>query len=324
MNNYAHSTNFAGMKNIAEQFDSNLTSAQYLQALDSLLFRAYAPIILATNSFDALVGQLIGWQETTRKRKVSFQHRDEFIPIALTWLCLPSREEKAARAVDLLLDRAALAEFVETFIRSMERFEQASNLLLTDQDGNPCSIEEHLAFAHSVVSSCGATSIGVLLNAITESKLYISRYHKFAEAIMTRFTRLCLMTAQRDYVNVFGHSIDLNDAVQVYMMVARRAIDKCDPRQGVLTSHIQSWLKSGRSIIADQQKGDGSAITLDDTEEEPYEGSEAEAVSRNEHSSRVSEIARLVDPEGYGRAWLGLNESPTWIRSQMEALTMHQ
>lgn len=315
--NYGHSESFASLKGIREEFSTNLTSAQYLQSLDALQFRSYAPIIRSTNCFESFLGQLIGWQETVRKRKVSFVSRDEFLPVALAWMCLPTREEKAARAPDLLLDRAALSEFVQTFLDSLVPFERAVNGVLTYDDGTDVSLASQRAYVADVAESCDVKNPTVLLSVINESRLWLKRYHRFNEAVLSKYVRLSIMSAQRDYSQIFKHSIPLNDMVQTYCLGASRGIDKCDPRQGVLTTFIQSWLLSARSSVADAHRSIGQTTTLDSIAELASTADQAESLERKNTNDRIVAVARLVDPEGYGRAFLGLTESVSWLESQL-------
>lgn len=305
--NYEHSKSFAILKRVKEQLDTNLTSGQYLQLLDTLLYKAVAPLVEHTNLFETHLCTLIGWQEKNNKRKVSLVDRTAFSALAVTWLLNGTNKgRKVTKIHTLRLDRAILHEFCRTTLRSLENYEAACNCEFK-RDGAPVSLSGMLAYKTQIEKAVGATM--TILPAIQECRYWLAEADKFKTAVLEKYIRLCLTTAKKDYVQHFDKSVPLDDIVQSYILIASRAIDKCDFRQGVLTSHIQNWFLTSRSYLT---KSAASSHEANDTEElSSYEEGESfvDDLVRQQEVEQVRRIARLVDPVGYARAYLGIPET---------------
>ena len=136
---------------------------------------------------------------------------------------------------------------------------------------------------------------------------------------------MCLKTAQIDYVKL-NYQVQLDDILQIYLLTADKAIDKCDATKGVLTTHIQNWLKSAKNTVVDtylapdQYRGyteQEEDVTLDDiitnnrqdsvSTESPIE----ESMDRKVKIERVQQLAKFFDPVGYARCLLGIKEFVT-------------
>ena len=313
---YQHSAAFASLKRLKETLNTNLTSAHYLQALDVMLMNGLMPIVRNTACFDGFITQLIGWQEANRKRKVSFLNRNEFMQIALAWLLIDTREGKAHQVSKLKLDRAAIFEFLYLFVESTEDYVSACSGQLK-RDGILLSLSEQQVYVSQVEEAFLAS--GVLLPHIHEAKRWVQYASQFKELIVEKYVRLCLQTAQADYANYFDLDVNLDDLVQSYLLAAQRAIDKCDPNQGVLTSYVQFWLKTARAQKAAERKQDAvvTSSTLEDKVAEYDSGMTemSDSLEQAQLIEQVRQIARLVDPEGYGRAFLGILESQEYLES---------
>jgi len=118
--------------------------------------------------------------------------------------------------------------------------------------------------------------------------------------------------------------VKLNDVVQIYLMVLNRAVDRCDARQGVLTTFIQNWYKSARSEIADLSKTQTDVSYESIAEEHGDSASDilgfAELDTGSEMLEHIAYTAKQIDKHGYVRAPLGIPEYVT--RSQRELLEL--
>lgn len=313
---YEHSQAFASLKRLKETLSTNLTSAHYLQALDTMLLNGLVPIVRNTNCFEGFVTQLIGWQEANRKRKVSFLERDEFMQIALAWTLIDTREGKAHQVSKLKLDRAAVFEFLRSFVEATVDYVQACSGLLT-VNGIVLPLGDQQAYIARVEEAF--ESLGPLLPHVHEARRWVKYAEQFKELIVEKYVRLCLQTAQADYANYFETEANLDDMVQNYLLAASRAIDKCDPNQGVLTSYVQFWLKTARAQQLGVRKQEAATSSSDDEAYVEPEGSFSPELSssleQDQLIEEVRQIARLVDPEGYGRAYLGILESTEFLES---------
>lgn len=301
---YQHSAAFARLKSQKETIGVNLTSGQYLTILDTMLQRAIEPIVLTTNAFDAFVARLMGWQETHTKRKVSLLDKAEFSIIAVSWLLLPTREAKAANVHRLKLDRASLFEFINNFQESLTPYAEACSANLY-HNGKPASLSECLSYKHQVESALGSDSS--LIAAISGSKYWSKEASAFKSKILEKYIRLCLTAAKADYLNIFDTRVPLCDLVQQYILAASRAIDKCDAKQGVLTTHIRYWFFTARSsMMKSSEHVSDSELSEDTASEELPLSSALESQQANEN---LRLLASLLDPIGYGRAYLGISEA---------------
>ena len=155
-----------------------------------------------------------------------------------------------------------------------------------------------------------------LLATFLESLFWLDKVLSFKQLILEKYVRLCLTTAQRDYVNFFNHEIDLDDIVQVYLVVASRAIDKADSRQGALTIHIQSYFKTGRVRARQQnlQKLARKSIETINWEAQVNDdwsastSQQERTIEEKEHQIIVRQLAKIADPTGAARAYLDIEE----------------
>lgn len=299
MSQYQHSQAFATLKRTKEAIGSNATTPQYLLTLDNLLLNAVRSLLLTTDAVETMVANLLGWQEQHRRRKVSFLDPSKFRQLAVVWLCTPSKPEKLATFSRLCLDRGTLFDLCSRFLDDTVRYVSVC-------DGRTeLSYTEALAYKHQIEAQYRSNS--ALLPCCRDARLWYVRALAFRDAILQKFTRLCITTAQTEYTTVFGCRVPLDDLVQTYLLAATRAIDKCDPNQGVLTSHIQYWLLTARNAmdrVAPREEEPTSDV-LDAEADQQAISIEDHAVSADSVNQLLA-VARLLDEEGYGRAFLGL------------------
>lgn len=105
------------------------------------------------------------------------------------------------------------------------------------------------------------------------------------------------------------------------MVTGSKAIDKCDADRGVLTTYIQSWLKSAKNVAQSMNSqdtlqslkySDRSILTMEishsELEEMSRESTHEEKLERSDTIRRVRTIAKLFDPSGTGRILLEIGE----------------
>lgn len=315
---YEHSASFNTLKGIKERISGNFTSAQYLETLDLLIMSALTPIIHSTTLADSFVCQMLGWQESNRKRKVSMLDRAEFTQIALAWLLLPSNVDKANAFPRMRIERGALLEFLSTLHSWFDSYLNACDGLQADAEGNLLPIEEQIAYQREVETSLGAAFS--LRPNILASRHWFEHAVSFKRAILEKYVRLCITTAQRHYVEVFKKKIRLDDLVQAYLMAAIRGIDKCDARQGVLTTHVNYWLLTEKGkFVAHMKENDlfvpeNEGLLGNETYTPAHDGEQPQVIEE------VRALARILDPEGYGRAYLGISESSFYLEQAQELM----
>lgn len=315
---YEHSVTFALLKGYEETLEGNHTSAQYLETLDKMIDNALQPLIQSTSLFEGFVCQILGWQEANRKRKVSFLDRHEFLQLACAWLLLPTKVEKSLQSRRLRIERGALLEFLHTVIEASHNYLRACDATLTDDYGNLLPLEVQIAFRKEIEDAYNSPV--TLRPYLLQSVYWTRQATRFKEMLLEKYIRFCLVNAQKDYVQVFETKVNLDDLIQGYMLAAMRAIDKCDARQGVLTPYIRTWFLTARASFLEELPT-ASRDNLEETEtDDPDRVTEPTDLEEKQDIEYVRQVARLADPEGYGRAYLGIVESRTFIEDELTKL----
>lgn len=290
-----------------------MTSYQYLSIYDEFLYKAISSIVEETTFARGFVANLLGWQEKHFRRKISFLPRREATVRGLEFI-VSSPAEKVRKFKRIYLERGVLAELVTAFNTATEEAYKASMMdssMRLDGESLEAFHSRCLYVVQQTNENLGCVNC---LRVRREANYWLEQAIRFREMILQKYYRLCLTTAQRDYVNHFNHSVPLNDIINSYVLAAARAIDKCDVRQGVLTSHITNWFLTAKENVG-KSRGSSSvlmneAISLDELEDASGSGQEESLLAR-EQLRLLSEVARLVDPSGAARTYLRLQEHDT-------------
>jgi hypothetical protein len=329
---YRSSRTFQELKDLRESLTSNLTTSQYLKTYDEFLERAMTPILTKCRFFDTFLGRLISWQARSHRRKISFLGREDFPRLAVNFLLQSSDEDRIAAYRNLQLDRGIRMEFLRIFQESFTDYRKACDLTLPAPTGSKSSqLAWCLKVRHSVET--GLRTKQPMLTILRESEYWMSVSLEFKQMIMEKYVRLALNAAQRDYVNFFRCSVDLDDIVQTYLLYTSRAIDRCDYRQGALTSHIQHYFLAARAAVLKQKERHASELNLNIhdpalEDELPSEfkspASQFESARDSEEELRVlSKLTKIVDPVGAARAYLEIPEALPKRELQLLRLLKH-
>lgn len=154
---------------------------------------------------------------------------------------------------------------------------------------------------------------------------------------------MTIMAARRDHTALFDHKIPLDDVVHQYFLTLSRAIDKCDSNAGTLTTHITNWFFTAREGVTRQRSMNSSPVEdrSSDKDEEGLEDNFAHEVkeqdtepsyTHDESNSSVHAVddilyvARIADPVGAARAYLGIPEvlKPEELQVLIEFSTQDQ
>lgn len=310
---YESSAVFDSLKATEETIPGNMTSFQYLGVLDELLARSFSPIVADSNFPLAFVSPLCGWQEKNFRRKLSFGHRRDALAKALEFLVCP-QSERVAAFKKIMFERGVRVEMVKAFLAHTEVAYKASafdpDLRESDE-----SQEDFEARCRYIVQQAQETlECPDLIRVRRQAEYWLTQATSFRERILQKYYRLCLSTAQREYVNHFRCSVPLDDVIGTYLMATMRAIDKCDIRQGVLTSHITTWFLTARDNVGKSKASNSvslnEAVPLDGPEffTASHEDGLVESEMRLERLQVISAVAALVDTTGAARTFLRINE----------------
>jgi hypothetical protein len=308
---YHHSKSFASLKNIKERLNNNLTTPQYMRVYDEFLRRAMIPIVVNCRLFDAFLGQLLSFQIKYPRRKVTMSERKALPGLVANFFLATGSEQRIQAYQNLNLDRGVIVSFLVSTLSSFKDYTSAHDMTLRKSTGELANIQECLAVVYAIESSI--RSKVTLVQVLSEVKMWLDRALEFKSKILEKYIRLTISAAQEDYVNYFNGSVSLDDLLQTYLAYASRAIDRCDYHQGALTSHIRSYFLAARKSAAKQRD-------VNTSPEVDVEGIQSEEYSHNEYLTnrssdegvmRIARLARIVDPRGYGRAFLGIREAFT-------------
>jgi hypothetical protein len=283
-----------------------MTTSQYLISYDQMLDNATKPVLNSSKFLDQFALRSLGWQSKNFRRKISFLPRREVPAKILNFLAATDSEDRFKKFQAIRFERGLRIESLETFLSSLKSYEDACDLALSDPSGLD-DISYCLWVKTQTEDSLGCGSN--LLGVIREVRHWLSVAASFKEKLLEKYVRLCLNTAQKDYVNYFDCSVDLNDLVQTYILTASRAIDKCDYRQGVLTHHIQKWMFTARESANKQRFRTDEDIDSVTFQELSASSPDLSLSSLDPETVNViSRLAKLVDPVGAARCYLQLPE----------------
>ncbi len=312
---YQHSETFSRLKRIQETLPGNLTSVEYLRTLDLLIEYALFPILSSTRFVDTFLSKILAWQSTNPKRKATSTGKKDLPSYVVLFLISNTPDQKLKVYKKVSFDRGITLEIIRRWLDTMRQYEELVNL--------PQPTLEQRHKMQRVLTMLDAHEDTFPLGAYYQVKFWFQQANTWKSIILEKYTRLCLNTAQQDYVK-FQHRVDLEDIVQVYLMTASKAIDRCDPNKGVLTSHIQNWLMSARNTVmknyldtntvqveTDDESVDSIlAVGSQSPESATFESAESK-LERQGTIDRVRVIARQFDRKGYARLLMGIGEHVT-------------
>ena len=314
MPEYKHSESFSRLKSLEESIKGNLTSYQYLNSFDTLIYNALLPIVESTKYVDVFLAKVLAWQATNPKRKSCGVGRHALTSYVVLFFLIKATDKKVDALRKSKLDRGILVEIIRRWLAAVGEYETLSNLVTITE-------EQRARMLHLEALACLRPSHS-LYGVLTQVKYWYKLVEEFKSMILEKYTRLCLNKAQQDYVQL-GHRVDLEDIIQVYLMAASKAIDKCDTEKGVLTTHVLHWLMSAKNtVMANYVNGVafqipnqvkvqanqlGTTVPLDELEDEAKEEDEDEG-EREDRIVRIRKISRIFDPTGHARLMLGVQE----------------
>jgi hypothetical protein len=315
---YQHSKSFEQLKGINESITGNLTTLQYLHTLDMFLWRALEPIHAECPSlFNNYLAKIVAQQSLNASTKFSSEEdRHARLPILLFNLLSESDPRKAhEHAKALHINRGILFGFISIFLSRLTHYEKLHSPFVKMDDvyrkSEMLRIEQEM----------GVRAGGSLYAALQQVRYWDEKARDFKGKIIQKYTRMAIMNAKLTYAE-YNHYVKLDDVVQIYMLVVSRAIDRCDARQGVLTTFITNWFKSARSEVKDLAKSQTDQSYEQLSEEHGDSVSDIIGFSMPDTTSEleqhISYVAKQMDKQGYLRGPLHIPECVT--KEQVQVL----
>lgn len=292
---YRHSNAFHELKHTKESIAGNLTSAQYLQTLDYLLWRALGPIIRECPTFfNNYITKIIAYQALKPNVKYSSDGKDVLPTMFLKFLM--SQKEEDAKA--MYLNRGV-------YFGLLSEFEKATHLIMHTSKGS-CQAMPFETARIKTIQEMGFKQQETAYTTILEVKHWYTLAVEFKHQIVQKYTRTTINQARGTYVD-FNYRVQLDDVVQTYMIVLNKAIDRCDSRLGVLTTYVNTWLKSARSLVKIESKNRAQSLDalLEENPSLEILGSE-DFEDNYEAIQHIAYTASQVDVVGAVRTALGI------------------
>lgn len=302
--NYRSSISFGVLKSIKEHIETNYSSRQYAEVLDDLLYHAAADIVLNTNWFDKFLPRIINWYATNSNRKITNISKERLQTLVGIFL-LVEPEDKLDMLKQMGLERNLVFLIIDTFIQQTR-----SVIGVTEHRAN--NLHDGLPFDRWISELQNVTGGRHLYCTSRNAEFWLSGYVEFRGFLIEKYTRLAITQAQRLYVEI-KHELALSDIISQFLLGVGRAIDKFDCGRGSLTSYVQVWFKNARTQVFKELEQARQTSSLDELIENnewtPAELPSVEVdVERKQNIQLVRDLAKIVDPQGWARIKLGIEE----------------
>lgn len=306
---YQHSEVFAKLKNANEVVKENYTTYQWLTCLDHFIESAIDPIASAyPDLMDNYFAKVVGLQTTKPSIKFSRSKKDILPSLLFNSLTTEGQEKRKYQKL-MFLNRGVLFGLISVYLQTV------NNYMRLHDPSMKISKSERLLKIHLLESQFGSQHVH---SATLQVKYWSDKAHEFKSLIFQKYVRLALMNAKRTYTEI-NHAVKFDDVIQTYLVYLSKAIDRCDARQGVLTTFIQTWFYSARS---ETTKG----IEHHSSYDELVENGELKEATQPDNSfealQHISAAAKAIDHSGVIRFSLSIPEFFT--NADLQVISTHQ
>lgn len=305
--NYSHSRVFADYKVIHEDIQGNLTSLEYLQILDFLLKKAWAPVVALCPCFSRnFVSKVLGYSCVKSAIKLSSDDRDKLFVHIFNFLSSQDTKSSISSFENIHLNRGIISGMVNFFLELGEKYEEMWSPF------NDTPLNEKMQKTQKIFLALGLKDkdkdkfFAVYKNV----KYWHDRALSFRSKILQKYVRMALLSAKKAY-DEYHHIMDLDDITSIYIMTVGKAIDRCDSRLGVLTTFIQNWLQSARSEVQNIINSIIQSSSYETIVDECPESDIFPVISPStsyENMQYISYQAKKIDSDGCLRISLGIPE----------------
>ena len=305
---------------------SKYNTSQLLKVADKLLFRSILPII-RTNSFvDQFLSSILSYGVENPRRKLTSLQRDKWISLCFLFLLANKREKEKIYPI-LRIERSATYFIVQIFNEYAQEYTELEKALVASKMDNTKYNDQIKHRMKKIRDTLGSTSS--ISATYKQTKFWLTKYCEYRGMILNRYGEYIVGVSK-----LYAHDkpgIDAEDVAQNAALFAAKAIDKCDVNKGSLTSYIQTWVKKAlldpkyphqygiaydipanfRKKIVDAHETPNFIINLEDTDDVCQDDSVnvEEDIDREIEINAVRKLAKIADPEGYARIFLGIEET---------------
>lgn len=311
---YTHSEVFASLKQIKEEVKENYTTYQWLQVLDYFIESAIDPIAdTYPDLADTYFAKVVAWQ--AHRPSVKYSRSDKFkLPIHLFNSLTTTGKDKRVHQKEMFLNRGLLFGLISLFQRTTRSF-----MRLHDPTVRYPKSQRMLLIELAV-----AKTSPYLYAGIQQSQFFADKAYWFKKLIVQKYVRHAIMSAKRTYDDTECKA-NLNDTIQVYLVFLSKAIDRCDARQGVLTTFITTWFYSAKAEVLKGVALESRTSSYDELLESGQDISVIEPDRKYETLQHLAVTARKLDPGGALRFAVGIPEEfSTTDRNILRAIKAQQ
>jgi hypothetical protein len=302
---YTHSETFASLKTHKETITDNLSSHQYLQTLDMLIWNALTPIVYECPTLiHGIFAKFCARQTRKPNTKMTSDLKEKLPVILFNALNEPDPAKALVLYKSLYFNRGLLFGTLTLFLSKGREYAKLHSAFHDAQ--NPVLHSKLRALELQL----GARSSSGLYAAVRQVEYWDKKARTWRGMIIEKYTRTALMAAKRTYVD-YAHKMKLDDVVQIHLMMVGKAIDRCDARLGVLTTFVNPWLKGARSQVDEEAKEQGLE-SLEDLQERTDMEIVTEFDTFSEDLEHLAYKSRILDPVGLVRTLLGI---PQWVNA---------
>lgn len=307
---YQHSETFANLKNLREKISGNLTSFQWLHTLDYFIESAIDPIATAYPDYlDNYYSKVVAWQTTRPSVKFSRNAKDTLPAMLFNSLTTDGLEKRKHQRA-MMLNRGVLFGLINSYLETVNSY-----MLLHDPSTRMRKSRRQL-----LLLLAEQRTSPYLFAATMQVRFWANKAYLFKEMIVEKYVRLALMNAKRTYIDV-DFKCKLDDIIQTYLVYLSKAIDRCDSRQGVLTTFIQTWFYSAkaevqRAVLEEQHSSYEELISNGVFSDATQPDCQYETIQH------LTCVAKQLDPQGVLRYSLGIPEFLS--NKQLKILSTHK
>lgn len=286
---YKHSEVFAEVKAIQEEIKINLTSLQYLQILDYYLWNSLRFLInISPSFFICYLSKVIAYQQIHSMSKLSSESRETITNNFFNYVTTGDVEW----AKKLYLNRGLYFGILSYWLSKSHEYFQLKSPFNT--------VENAPERMHKIVNELAISNVSLYYANYKQTAYWFEKAQDFKSKIMQKYVRMTILQAQKAYVE-YNHELDLDDVTQIYLQIMSKAIDRCDSRFGVLTTFIQSWLKSAKAIVQRTVQSKQHSISYEGLIEEYGDSADVGITSFDNSFDTLEElayVAQKVDTTG--------------------------
>lgn len=315
------SASIQATKTVKESMQGRWTDSQMMTTLDHLLMLALEPIIRHTRFLDRNMPAMLCWYATNTGRKISSVDKEKVLHLMNLYLLADSTSDKVLLFKRMRLERNIMFFLIQRFLKLTSEYPKLEVAYAKKR------LPRYRVDMEHIEELVGA---GPVLGRIVQRvRSWETEATKFRNQILERFMRYAMMQAQRYCAE--NPRADPEDVTQNFLVAVNKAVNKMNADKGTLAPYAGSWITNAKhspshpheygiaysiSPHAKRAVAKGTMqlvnISSDFESDEvlncPDATDEMERITEDDRAARVRKLAKVADPEGYGRRELGIEE----------------